>query len=922
MDSKLRETENLAEDGSAKKKFNFKSFKKFFGKKKRKEVLPDVGSSGLKQSQSASDVTMPISTDLDYDSEDEIEAAAGVLGSRAVSHDSIFIPEKVQETDRPVRIFSQENVSDHIRALQAKIQSNIRHGPPPFGMVAKRGDDTGTSSEDDGLPRSPPEMSLMHEAVKTRFFDHPKHLSSLSLAGTGSEEDEQISSGHSSRPLSPEEKQYTHAKSSSLQRKEGRSLSPSADFDTPAQLSTFLDSSAARHRLSVKPRNQRTSKIRRSSAVLQEETLVDLTTTEEEPECDTEEATSTPTQGKENSKSIEVVECGTSPSDNSHPMEVSNLKSHDSEGKQNEIVMGDEPQISLAQTEISSDKVELSNKLPSALEHTNTYPSAGVNAKTELGLVDALLVKSNERAPCRLNTVDNALSELVLDKSMPSKTDQSPKLPLSNNEEKEMKEHMKSLANEAPPVVEEFVITKTKSDQILHSLDSLHINTLSSQSPSTVDFASFRLDKSKAIQEQPDKENNKLVGNLDKKLEKPNSDIGPQRKFSVSSAWERPRGGSFSFKGNVEGESLKNMKLSLSKSEMPSNENEKDDPRLLGSHPERKVSARKKGNLTHSEYVSTDKAAVGCISSEQSSTQAASDMSVVIEPQAGNEEKNPFFVKLRSTSMSLRYRDGVNQESNRAKRHSSEIRQEKTGRLSPSKDGCTEASNTEISSKTEMLKAKTNVNELTHARPALPKKPVLQNITVADNNTNKEASECVPQQEKKVKSPETRAEKAVSERRLSIEKQTDNVCSPTSTEESAKGAESKEQPSWISRLQKQRSLMEEQGPRENKLVNKVAESPTTDKERTEALLKPQGDLVQNKTSVAAPGLPELHGQEIKAEVKEQRQRSNTMSHPINAEKEQKPPVRRNTQSASEEPSWMELAKKKAQAWSDMPQIIK
>lgn len=35
--------------------------------------------------------------------------------------------------------------------------------PPPSGLTAKRGDDAGMSSEDDGLPRSPPEMCLLHD---------------------------------------------------------------------------------------------------------------------------------------------------------------------------------------------------------------------------------------------------------------------------------------------------------------------------------------------------------------------------------------------------------------------------------------------------------------------------------------------------------------------------------------------------------------------------------------------------------------------------------------------------------------------------------------------------------------------------------------------------------------------------------------
>lgn len=43
------------------------------------------------------------------------------MGSRALSHDSIFIPESGQDPARPVRVFSQENVCDRIKALQVNI---------------------------------------------------------------------------------------------------------------------------------------------------------------------------------------------------------------------------------------------------------------------------------------------------------------------------------------------------------------------------------------------------------------------------------------------------------------------------------------------------------------------------------------------------------------------------------------------------------------------------------------------------------------------------------------------------------------------------------------------------------------------------------------------------------------------------------
>ena len=58
---------------SGKKKSKFKSIKKFFGKRKRKETLSSSGSGSLKPSQSTSDVTVSQSVHVDYDSENELE---------------------------------------------------------------------------------------------------------------------------------------------------------------------------------------------------------------------------------------------------------------------------------------------------------------------------------------------------------------------------------------------------------------------------------------------------------------------------------------------------------------------------------------------------------------------------------------------------------------------------------------------------------------------------------------------------------------------------------------------------------------------------------------------------------------------------------------------------------------------------------
>ncbi|CAH7230105.1 2010300C02Rik [Phodopus roborovskii] len=261
MDIKLRETaEGLGEDGAGKKKSKFKTFKKLFGKKKRKESPSSTGSSVWKQSQAKSEVIAVESGPVGYDSEDELEESRSTLGNRALSHDSIFFPESGQDPARPVRVFSQENVCDRIKALQLKIQCNVKMGPPPPGGIpTRRAEETGMSSEDDGLPRSPPEMSLLHDAGPAMTI---KILVS------------------SSRPQSPDHVSDVTVSSGTLDG----SLAPVADFNRPPEFSSCLDNSAAKHKLLVKPRNQRSSKMRRLSSRAQSESLSDLSWTLEEDE--------------------------------------------------------------------------------------------------------------------------------------------------------------------------------------------------------------------------------------------------------------------------------------------------------------------------------------------------------------------------------------------------------------------------------------------------------------------------------------------------------------------------------------------------------------------------------------------------------------------------------------------------------------
>ncbi|CAI9565745.1 unnamed protein product [Staurois parvus] len=176
------------------------------------------------------------------------------------------------------------------------------------------------------------------------------------------------------------------------------------------------------------------------------------------------------------------------------------------------------------------------------------------------------------------------------------------------------------------------------------------------------------------------------------------------------------------------------------------------------------------------------------------------------------------------------------------------------------------------------------------------------------------------------KAPEVINERRMSERRPSVQKSIDKSPPAVVPAESGKGGENKvNQPSWMSMArQKQLSFKDENPICKQRTANQEADKQN--KERTEVNLKQQTDQMQNKSTITAVAVvPE----ETKTEMNEPRRRANTLPYPVPGtqlslitEKEEKVTYKRPTLSVSEEPSWMELAKKKSQAWSDMPQIIK
>uniref|UniRef100_A0A4W5NNS0 Capping protein inhibiting regulator of actin dynamics n=1 Tax=Hucho hucho TaxID=62062 RepID=A0A4W5NNS0_9TELE len=180
----------------------FQPFRRLFGRRKKREAAErGFDAVELKASFSTGEVCNGVVSD-DEETNQHLREL-NPIGSRALSHDSVFIPEEAVQEPSPEHTMSQENVSDKVRNLQGASQSQ---GPSQNHGAAQ----TGTPSTQVKSPRS-------------------KRV----LPATGTIE--------------------------------------SIDLDGVPQSVPRLDNTAAKHKLSVKPKNQRISrKHRRFTQDLQE----------------------------------------------------------------------------------------------------------------------------------------------------------------------------------------------------------------------------------------------------------------------------------------------------------------------------------------------------------------------------------------------------------------------------------------------------------------------------------------------------------------------------------------------------------------------------------------------------------------------------------------------------------------------------
>ncbi|KAK2849507.1 hypothetical protein Q5P01_009341 [Channa striata] len=220
-----QEPAEVQEECSGKKKSKFQTFKKFFARKKRKEPSAAAADAGLKASQSSDNVSKTSENNTLTRSEKDKGSGSKIsLGSKALSHDSVFVSDSSEANEALGA--SQDSIHGKVKSLQLQLKQAIKLGSPPSLICVKGRDDAGTMSEDDGLPCSPPEYTTLHTAT-----DQTQRNSSISLERVD-HDDDQLSCAASSRAVSP--------------------LVVPGDFSQPASPHGCLDNSAAKHKMGLR----------------------------------------------------------------------------------------------------------------------------------------------------------------------------------------------------------------------------------------------------------------------------------------------------------------------------------------------------------------------------------------------------------------------------------------------------------------------------------------------------------------------------------------------------------------------------------------------------------------------------------------------------------------------------------------------
>uniref|UniRef100_A0A8C3WPR8 Capping protein inhibiting regulator of actin dynamics n=1 Tax=Catagonus wagneri TaxID=51154 RepID=A0A8C3WPR8_9CETA len=178
------------------------------------------------------------------------------MGARALSQDSVFIPDGEADSEHTVQAMSQDSILGKVKTLQRQLGKNLKLGQPAPGAIPMKKADSGEARlEEQPFLACPaeggPEQALVPEDTGNKPSETPGSPGPLNLPAARSEMEEKAAPVKPSRPK-------RHLSSAGTIE--------SVNLDAVPLATARLDNSAAKHRLSVKPKNQRVSRKHRRLA--------------------------------------------------------------------------------------------------------------------------------------------------------------------------------------------------------------------------------------------------------------------------------------------------------------------------------------------------------------------------------------------------------------------------------------------------------------------------------------------------------------------------------------------------------------------------------------------------------------------------------------------------------------------------------
>lgn len=221
-----------------------------FGKRKKKGPSGSPEASAGCRSRCPPSVSDGTFSSDEETLEDSLRSFSSSLGTRAFSHDSVFIPDGGAESEQTVQAMSQDSVLGKVKTLQRQLGKNIKFGQhPPSAIPMKKADSGEPRFEEHPFLTCPvesvPEQALVLVDTESKPSETPGTPSPLNLPAARSEMEEKAA------PVKPSRPKRLFSSAGTIE---------SVNLDAIPLAIARLDNSAAKHKLSVKPKNQRVSR--------------------------------------------------------------------------------------------------------------------------------------------------------------------------------------------------------------------------------------------------------------------------------------------------------------------------------------------------------------------------------------------------------------------------------------------------------------------------------------------------------------------------------------------------------------------------------------------------------------------------------------------------------------------------------------